>query len=378
MGFSDSICSRCVMDSTIPEIRFDASGECQYCAIHDTLEQDYPLGVAGQERLDLLVQQIKAAGKNKEFDCVVGTSGGRDSTWTMYTAVQLGLRPLAVHFDNGWNSEIAVTNIHNSTSKLGVELETVVADWEEFKDLQIAFLKASVPDVEVPTDLAIHSVLHYVAAKEGIKYILNGHSFRTEGVAPIGWTYFDGRYIEAVQRRFGSRRLKDFKNFGVRELVYYTFFKGIKVSPILNYSPYDQAAVTKLLEDELGWTYYGGHHHESYYTKFIQSYLLPKKFNIDKRKTEFSALVRSGQMSREAALREISENPYEYDDELLDYALSKLSLSHEQWDEIFNNPPKSFLDYPNYYKLMLKMRRPIKWAVQMDLLPKLLYLKYLS
>lgn len=366
------------MDTTVPEIRFDEQGTCQFCEIHDILDARYPLGDEGERQLALLVDEIKAAGRGRDYDCVVGTSGGRDSTWTMYTAKKLGLRPLAVHFDNGWNSETAVTNIRNATEKLGIDLETYVADWEEFKDIQIAFLRASVPDVEVPTDLAIHSVLHYYAAKEGIRYILNGHSFRTEGVAPRGWTYFDGRYINAIQARFGTRKLNDFKNFGIKELLYYSFWKGIKVVPILNYRPYHQQEITDLLTREVGWTYYGGHHHESYYTKFIQSYLLPKKFNIDKRRTEFSALIRSGQTTRQEALDYLATHAYEYDETLEEYAVSKLGLARDDWEKIYATPPKSYLDYPSYYPLMRASKSIIRWMSDREILPKLLYLKYLG
>ncbi len=366
------------MDTTVPEIRFDEQGTCQFCEIHDILDERYPLGEAGERGLAQLVEQIQRAGKGHDYDCVVGTSGGRDSTWTMYTAKKLGLRPLAVHFDNGWNSDTAVTNIRNATEKLGMDLETYVADWEEFKDIQIAFLRASVPDVEVPTDLAIHSVLHYYAAKEGIKYILNGHSFRTEGVAPRGWTYFDGRYINAIQSQFGTRKLRDFKNFGIKELLYYSFWKGIKVVPILNYRPYHQQEITELLTREVGWTYYGGHHHESYYTKFIQSYLLPKKFNIDKRRTEYSALIRSGQTTRDEALNYLQTHAYEYDEALEEYAISKLGLSRAEWEQIYATPTKSYLDYPSYYPLMRASRSLIRWLSDREILPKLLYLKYLG
>lgn len=369
-------CTRCIMDTAIPEIRFDDEGVCQFCHIHDVLEKKYPLGQQGQDNLMALVEQIKRKGKGKPHDCVVGISGGRDSVWTLYTACKLGLRPLAVHFDNGWNSETAVKNIYNAVEKLNVDLETVVADWEEFKDLQIAFLKASTPDVEVPTDLAIHSVLHKVAAKEKISFILNGHSFRTEGVAPIGWTYIDGRYINSVQKRFGTRKLKDFHNFGVFDLINYSVLKKISVVPILNYSPYNQAEIDELLKNELGWEYYGGHHHESFYTKFIQSYLLPKKFNIDKRKTEFSALMRSGQMDRDEAIA-IVDTPYTYDEELVGYSIAKLGIDEKEWEEIYNKKPMSFKSYPSNYPMMQFFRGPVKWATNMNILPELLYLKYL-
>lgn len=365
------------MDTDVPEIQFDKEGVCQFCKIHDFLDKKYPLGLEGDDRLRTLVAQIKAAGKGKNYDCICGASGGRDSTWTLYMAKKLGLRPLAVHFDNGWNSDIAVKNIRNATEILEIDLETVVADWDEFKDIQMAFLKASVPDVEVPTDVAIHSVLHKLAAKEGIKYILNGHSFRTEGVSPRGWTYIDGKYIKSIQRLFGVKKLSDFHNFTIKDLVYYSFYKRIKVIPILNYRPYDQKEVSDIITKEVGWEYYGGHHHESTYTEFIQSYLLPQKFNIDKRKTEFSALIRSNQLSRDEAINKIENNPYAYNEKLIDYIILKLGITMEQWDELYNAPPKQFLDYPTYYPLMVKMKPLIKIMTDLNILPELLYLKYL-
>ncbi len=372
------VCTRCIMDTTIPEIHFDDHGVCQFCHIHDVLDAMYPLGEEGERRLAAIVDKMKSAGRNNNYDCVVGVSGGRDSTWLLLTAVRLGLRPLAVHFDNGWNSEIAVTNIKNSVSILSVELETHVADWEEFKDIQKAFLRASVPDVEIPTDVAIHSVLHRVAAKEGIKYILNGHSFRTEGVAPRGWTYFDGRYINAVRKRFGSLGFSSDQNFTFFDVFRFMFAHRIKTVPILNFRPYNQAEITDLITRELGWTYYGGHHHESLYTKFIQSFLLPRKFRIDKRRTEMSALIRSGQEDRENALEYLDSHEYEYDETLVPYVLSKLDLAESEWQEIWNLPPKSYLDFPSYYPLLKAFRSPIRLLADLGVIPKLLYLKYLG
>jgi N-acetyl sugar amidotransferase len=374
---NNKICTRCVMDQTIPEIQFDEHGECQFCKIHDVLEMKYPLGPQGEQRLEKVIEKIKLAGKGKPYDCLCGTSGGRDSTWTLLLAKKYGLRPLAVHFDNGWNSEIAVRNIKNATEILKIDLETVVANWDEFKDIQMAFLKASVPDVEIPTDVAIHKVMHKIAAQEGIQYILNGHSFRTEGVAPRGWTYMDGRYIRSIQKQFGQAHLKDFHNFNVNDLIYYSFIKAIKVIPILNYLPYNQKEVSDIITKELNWEYYGGHHHESTYTEFIQSYLLPQKFNIDKRKTEWSALIRSGQMTRVEALDKIQSTPYQYRKELIDYIVSKFSMSKEEWEVLYHLPVKSYHDYPTYYPVMLKFKKIIKKMTELNLLPELLYLKYL-
>ncbi|MDY6836316.1 MAG: N-acetyl sugar amidotransferase [Chloroflexota bacterium] len=373
------ICLRCVSDTSIPGIRFDANGVCNFCEAHDRMEQQFPLNVQGPSKLDQLVQEIKDRGRNKEYDCVVGVSGGRDSTYTLYTAVQNGLRPLAVHFDNGWNSEIAVSNIKAATSKLNIDLHTVVADWDEFRDLQKSFLLASVPDAEIPTDYVIISVLYQAAAEVGTRYILSGHSFRTEGIAPKGWTYMDGRYLKSVHHRFGNRRLTSFPILSLSGLLYYTLVKRIRYISLLAYTHYTHKEAQKVLEKELGWVYYGGHHHENVYTHFFQSYLCPHKFHVDKRKIEYSALVRSRQMTREFALQELHENPhYPYDKEIVNYAITKLGLTKEEFNSIMSSSIKTFHDYPSYNPVIQASRIPIKVACTLHMLPPLVYEKYLG
>jgi len=372
------ICARCVSDTSFPAIRFDEDGLCQYCRAHDALERLYPLGPEGQRRLERIAEGIRRAARGRKYGCVAGVSGGRDSTFCLYTAAKLRLRPLAVHFDNGWDSEIAVRNIKNACSRLNVDLHTHVADWEEFKDLQMAFLKASVPEAEVPTDVAIHAVLHQVAAEEGIRYVIMGHSFRTEGIAPIEWTYMDGRYIRAIRKRFGSFKQKTVPNMTLARFLHYTVIKRIRVVPILNYLTYRHKEVGRTLQRELGWTYYGGHHHESSYTHFVQAALFARKFNIDKRRLEYSALIRSGQKSRQEALKELKETPYPVDGELVEYCVNKLGLSMEQWREIIALPPRSFRDYPTYYPLIRALRAPIRAACRLRLVSPILYFKYLG
>lgn len=370
------MCSRCLYDTTIPDIRFDEKGVCNFCKIHDEMVKIYPLGEEGQALLDGIVQKIKKAGRGKEYDCVVGLSGGRDSSYMLYMAVNLGLRPLAVHFDNGWNSEIAVTNIQKLTSKYNVDLETVVADWEEFKDLQISFLKASTSDAEIPTDVAIHATLNQVAAKLKIKYILNGHSFRNEGIVPIGWTYMDGRYINSVQKRFGHTKIKSFENVTISSVLYYNIIKGIRAIPILNYIPYDKKQAGIELEKETGWVDYGMHHHESVYTIFFQSYYLPQKFHIDKRRLSWSARIRTGLMTRDEALAEIEKEPYPCDMDTVDYTMKKLGLSKAEFDDIMQQEIKSFHDYPTYFPLIKACRIPLSIGFKMGLVPSILYYKY--
>ncbi len=375
MGDSYKICSRCIYGASIPGIQFDKKGVCNFCKIHDILNEAYPLNSRGLENLNNLVKRIKEEGKNADYDCVVGVSGGRDSTYLLHKTVKLGLRPLAVHYDCGWNSEIAVTNIKNAVSKLNIDLYTVVEDWEEFKDLQISFLKASVPDADIPTDIGLKAALYKTADEKGIKTIITGHSFRTEGMCPLGWTYMDGRYIESVQKKFGRTPLKNFHNLLLSDLLYYIFIKGIKTVYMLPYFEYKPDEVQRLLETELGWEYYGGHHHDNYYTRFFQSYYLTKKFNIDKRQIELSALVRSGQMTRKDALEEMSGTNYPYSQDIVDYVCNKLGLEKKEFEEILLADPKSFHDYSTYYPLIRICEIPIKIACKLNLLPQHIYLK---
>jgi N-acetyl sugar amidotransferase len=371
------ICKRCILDETVKDIWFDENGICKYCHINDEMEKRHPLGEAGEQRLNELISKIKKDGKTKKYDCIAGVSGGRDSTYTLYKAVQLGLRPLAVHFDNGWNSVISVSNIKNACEKLNVDLHTVVADWEEFKDLQIAFLKSGTPDADIPADYAIYSVLFDAAKQEGVKYILNGHSFRTEGTSPISWTYMDGRYLKSVHKRFGKlKKIRSFPVMSMTKLIYYVFAKRIKEVRLMEYINYVKKDVDSVLEKELNWKYYGGHHHENNFTKFFQSYYLPQKFGIDKRKTELSAMIRSDQITRDKALNEIQEHPYHYEKEVVEYVINKLGLTQKEFDAIMNAPIKSHDDYPTYLPIIRILNYPIKIAASLHLLPHILYLKY--
>lgn len=375
---NQKICNKCILDTSVPDIRFDDNGECNYCKIHDEFEKKYPLNELGQQKIYEMIEKIKLRGKNKQYDCVVGLSGGTDSTYCLYLAKKWGLRPLAVHFDNGWNSEIAVNNIKKAITKLDVDLETLVMDWGEFKDLQISFLKASVPDIEIPTDIGIYATLYRIAHEENIPSIINGHSFRTEGTTPPGWTYMDGRYIESVQKEFGKIKLKHFPNLKIYNLLRHIFIDGIREFRPLEYIDYDKNEAGKILEKELGWIYYGGHHFESIYTRFLASYILIKKFGIDKRKVSFSAQIRSGKMTRQEALTKIKENPYPEDliNEDKIYVIKKLGLTKEEFDKIMLFPPKSFLDYQTYYPTIKKLRSPIKLAVKFKLVPEIFYKKY--
>jgi hypothetical protein len=239
------------------EIEFDDNGVCNFCKLHDRFVEMYPLGEKGQKIINNLINQIKEDGKGKPYDCIIGLSGGADSTYLLYWAVKQGLRPLAVSFDNGWSTDIAVRNIRNATDHLGVELHTIIADWEEMKDLQRAFLKASVSDADAPTDYAIYSVLYTEAINAGVKYSLNGHSFRAEGSVPKSWSYFDGRYVKSVLKKYGTlKRIKSFPLMSLSQFVYYSLFKKIRDVRVFDYIEYNKAEAKKIISEELGWEDY--------------------------------------------------------------------------------------------------------------------------
>lgn len=369
------ICTRCVSDTTIKDIVFDNQGICNFCKLHDVFEATHPLNELGNQNLEKLIAQIKKSGKNHTYDCIVGVSGGRDSTYLMYVAKKLGLRPLAVHVDNGWNNEIAVSNIKAATEILGIDLYTVVLDWEEFKDLQRAFLKASINDADANFDYVADSALFRTAFNEKIRYILNGHSFRTEGNNSKTWTYIDPRYLKDVYKKFGKNKITTLPIMGLFEFIYYVLIKKIKEIRLLEYIEYDQKKVGELIKNELNWKYYGGHHHDNTYTHFFQSYYLPLKFNIDKRKNEFSALIRSGQITREHALKEL-KSPYPIDYEIVKFTISKLDFTQSEFEEIMKAPNRSFHDFKNLIGLIKALRLPIRIAAKGNLVPKILYEKY--
>lgn len=350
-------CTRCVIHSDVPGTGFDADGVCNYCHLHDRLEAQWPTGDEGRRLLDAQVERIQREGRGKSYDCIVGVSGGTDSTYLLLLAKQLGLRPLAVHFDNGWNSETAVSNIKQSLTALEVDLQTVVMDWDEFKDILIAFLRASLPWADAPTDLAIDATLYRVAAAEGVRTILNGSSFRTEGKMPAEWTYHDGRIARVVQRRFGTMPLGHYPNLTLTDFARFTFLKRIRGLRPLNFIDYRKDDARGVLERDVGWRYYGGHHHESIYTRFVYCTLLPEKFGIDKRIITHSALVRTGEMTRDEALESLSRPAMspEKRREDVEYVLGKLGLSQSEFDAIMAAPPREFRDYPSYYPLFERL-----------------------
>jgi N-acetyl sugar amidotransferase len=376
-----TICTRCVVDSTVPGARFDVNGECNYCKIHDKLEKQYPLTVEGEKRFSELLKNVRTAGRNEPFDCVLGISGGRDSIYTLYMAKQWGLKPLAVHFNDGFGNPVAGENMKRATERLKIQLITITSDWRESKDLKLSFLKASTPDLEQGTDIGIATALYGVAAKKNIKYMLIGQSFRTEGIMPLPWNYLDGKYLKSVQSQFGTVPLRKWKpddpgfNLDLFQLFYYAIVKRIKTIPVLYYVPYVRREAEELIVKELGWVNPGAHYFDDLYQS-LMNYLLRIKFNCDRRKINYSALVRSGQMPREEALKRISEIYIIEDPKVMDLCIKRLGITREQFDEFLALPPKTFRDYPSHYSLIKKLRLPIKLAAQLNLIPTTAYEKY--
>jgi N-acetyl sugar amidotransferase len=340
------------MDTTDPEITFDDEDRCRHCTLY--LKKRERRGYRGRESdaaLDRLVDAAKRAGRGQSYDCIIGVSGGVDSSYLAYLAKARGLRALAVHMDNGWDSEKAVKNIKNVMAKLGFDYESYVLDWEEFKDLQLAFLKASVPEAETPTDVAIPAALHFYAAKYGVKYILSGGNLATEGILPLSWHYDakDLKYFHHIQKTFGQKLLKTFPTFGYFKETFYKLVKGIKTAYPLDMVAYGKREATQLLADKFGWENYGAKHNESRYTKFIQSYYLFEKFQIDYRRAGFSSEICNGEVARETALDDLKRLPYvpaEIEEDKL-YVAKKLGISREELDRIVALPAKWYWDYPN-------------------------------
>lgn len=349
------ICTRCVMDTSDPQIVFNAAGECNHCVdfIDKRIHHQYQ-GEASDLQFHALIAEMKLAGKGKKYDCVMGLSGGIDSSYAAWIGSQHGLRILGVHLDNGWNSEEAVQNIQNIAQKLGIDYESYVLDWKEFKDLQLSFLKASVPEAETPTDIAIPAALHKMAAKYGVKHIISGGNFATEGILPKTWHYDakDLKYLKHIQKTFGTIKLKKFPYFGFQSEIYYKLVKGIKMVYLLNYVDYSKDAAIELLKEKLAWRYYGGKHYESKYTGFIQSYYLNKKFGIDYRRATLASQICTKVVTREQALLELKQPAYLMEKVQLEkkYIAKKLSVSEEEFDAILERPSKWYFDYPNSEK----------------------------
>lgn len=368
-------CERCLYDSTVPGIYFDANGVCNYCHIHDQMEIEYPTGEEGRNRLNKIAEKIKLEGRGKKYDVIVGVSGGCDSSYLLYLTDQLGLRPLAVHFDNTWDSTVAVENIHSVLNKLNIDLYTYVVDNKEYDDIYRSFLRAGVPDTEAPTDIGFVSTLYRAAEKYGIRYIFEGASFRTEGVAPLGWIYMDGKYIDSVQKAFGKLPLKTFPNMWLSDFLRWTTVRQIQRVRPLYYVDYNKKEAMALLSRDFGWEWYGGHHLENRFTAFWHTWYAPLRYNTDTRLLAHSAFVRSGQITREQGLKVIN-TPQEYDSELIEMVQKRLGFSDKEFNQLLHLPKKTYRDFKTYKTTFEKMRLFFWFLYKIGRVPKSFYIKF--
>ena len=357
-------CKLSVMDNIAdPTISFDENGISNYYYQYQEAERQYVfMGREGEEKLAEVVARIKETGQGKKYDCITGVSGGVDSTYLALQAKRLGLNPLIVHFDNSWNSELAVKNIDSVINKLGFDLYTLVVDWNEFKDIQLAYLKASVVDIEAITDHAILGTLYRLAVEHNIKYILSGANIVTEIILPSSWIWnkADQVNIKAIHKKFGTIPLRTFPFFSGRLKHYYTKVKGIETIPLLNYMPYNKSDVKEVITRELDWRDYGGKHYESVFTRFYQGYILPEKFKIDKRKAHLSNLIFAGQITKQDALQELNKSIYNPDQFKVDFdfVLKKFGLTKNEFGELMRQPRREHSEF-DYEKKVIWDNYPL-------------------
>lgn len=349
------VCKKCVMDTTAQEIVFDEDGVCNFCKdAKKMLDEHWFPNEIGLIKLQEVSSEIRSKCKTKDYDCIIGVSGGVDSCYLLHLAVdEMKLRPLVVHVDAGWNSEIAVANIEKMVNKLNIDLFTYVVDWPTIRELQVAYLESSLANQDVPQDHAFFAYLYKHAIANGIKYVLTGSNFSSESILPSSWGYdaMDSKQIRDIFKRFKPK--KSLKKYPILSYLDYKiinpYVRQMKVIKPLNWIKYDKNKATEFLMREYGWKSYGGKHHESNWTKFFQAYYLPKKFGYDKRKAHLSSLIVSGQISREAAIKELAIPPFDEVEARRDfeYIAKKLNIKSEELERLMNLPNKSFEEYNN-------------------------------
>jgi N-acetyl sugar amidotransferase len=362
------MCTRCVMDTTDSQIIFDDKGVCTHCHHFDTATSRYWFpNEEGSIKLTQIFNKIKEERKNFEYDCILGLSGGLDSSYLALVMKKYGMRPLVVHVDAGWNSELAVYNIEKVVKYCGYDLHTRVVNWPEIRDLQIAYLKAGVANQDVVQDHAFFASLYHFAADNKISYVISGGNIATESVFPKSWHHsaMDAINLKAIHNKFGLLQLKDYKTISFFQYYfYYPFIKKMKVIRPLNYIPYSKEAALADLQDKVGYKEYGRKHGESRFTKFFQNFYLPKKFNIDKRKPHLSSMVLSGLITREQALIELAKPLYDENELREDklFLAKKLGISVEQLEEFVSSPGLSYSAYQNW-DLIYKFMKNIQFRI---------------
>ncbi len=376
-------CVRCVMDTTTSTISFDENGICNFCTTYQSELQNIVFKYTPEQHqlfLSEKINKIKAEGKSKPYDCILGISGGMDSSYLCILAKEWGLRPLVVHFDNGWNSDLAVTNINSIITKLGFDLYTHVINWEQFKDLQLAYFKASVLDIEVPNDQLIFAVLYKVAKEKGIKNIISGNNIFTEQILPTDWAFhhkFDLTNLNNIHKKFGTVSIKNFPTLSLNDKINYQN-SGIKIHTVFQHINYNHNEIKKRLEKEFNYIFYECKHFESIFTRFYQGYMLPKKWNIDKRKAHLSCLIMAGFTTRTDAIAELKLPAYSIEKQLEDkyYVIKKWGLTEKQFDDVMAQAPISH-DIYGYDKLSVtnKVMKKVELIYKYQILKRLGLLK---
>ena len=370
-------CTRCIYNENTAGISFDENGVCNYCKMMDDLMNRYGTGCEkGRNLLNEIVQEMKNVGKNKKYDCIVGVSGGTDSSYMLHWAIEQGLRPLAVHYDNTWNTAIATENIHKVTKKLNVDLYTHVLNNEESNDIVRSFFKSGINTIDIATDLALAETLYRAASKFKVKYILEGHSFVAEGVSPVGNSYVDGKLIDEIRKKYGTKKWKTYPLMTFSNFLKWTVFKRIRKIRPLWYFSYSKVAAQEMLQKEYNWQYYGGHHLENRITAFAHSVYKPQKYNIDERNNSLSAAVRNGFLDREEAIKQYNSPPI-IEDGLINYFIKRVGITMEQYEEIMHKGTKrTFHDFKTYKK-RFELLRPLFYTLaRSNLVPMSFYMKY--
>ena len=370
------ICSRCIYDDRTSNISFDEEGVCNYCRQVESLIESFGTGSKkGEDALYEIVEQIRADGKNKKYDCIIGVSGGTDSSYLLMKAKEWNLKPLAVHYDNTWNSAVATMNIGKVTSALGIDLYTHVVDNKEVDDIKKAFLLAGVAEFDADTDIAFVQVLRSTAAKFGVRYILEGHSFVAEGLSPVGSNYLDGAYVADIHDKFGKKRRKTFPNLTFYQFMKWALVYRQKFIRPFWYMEYSKEAARQELITKTGWQYYGGHHLENRASTFAHTVWLPQRFKTDYRILTLAADVRRGALDRGAAL-DLYRRPVVADPELITYLKKRLGLSDEQYKNILSAPIRTWRDFRTYKKRFERLRPLFFVLAKANLVPMSFYLKY--
>ena len=370
------VCSKCIFDENVASITFDANGVCNYCHQVDLLRESYGTGgPKGAEEFDRILNKVRSSSRRSRYNCIVGVSGGTDSSFMVKLLVDWGLRPLAVHYDNTWNSAIATMNIKQVLKGTGVDLYTHVVSNKEADDIFRAFFRAGVPDLEASTDLGYAYLLRIVAAKYKIKHIFEGHSFIEEGITPLGRNYFDARYIKDIHNKYGDLKMSTYPLMTMSRFVWSILFRRVEIIRPFWYLSYSKSEARRILEDEFGWKYYGGHHLENKMTSFYHRVYLPKKFGIDLRNNTLAAMARNGQMSRAKAWNEYVV-PGASTKDIEELFSKRLGLDSDEYERIMQSPGNNWTQFRTY-KRRFELLKPFFYiCARLNLVPMSFYLKY--